>query len=340
MKSRALWILVAAISTLLYGGHPVLLKLSAVDGKIRYHPSAIVLCAELGKLAISLILLWLEDVALWPRSGSVLQPTSSSASPVRLHTFSVMTLVKCCVPAALYTLNNNIAVHSQHWLDPVSIQVLGNLKIVATVVVYKLMLHRHIGKQKLLAIGCILVAGVLNGLAGRYAGNATGEDEALVTVRVTMVGVCMMLVLSVSSAIAAVFTEKLLKHEKGGIHFLNVCLYGSGVMMNSATVAMELAGEETQLEGGVHALLASVVKGFTPICWFIVLCQVASGLLMSVVLKYAGNLLRLMIIACAVLVNVLASVLIFSLHIPQLLLFALPILVLGLALYTADRKPS
>ncbi|XP_065176389.1 probable UDP-sugar transporter protein SLC35A4 isoform X2 [Sycon ciliatum] len=298
MKSRALWILVAAISTLLYGGHPVLLKLSAVDGKIRYHPSAIVLCAELGKLAISLILLWLEDVALWPRSGSVLQPTSSSASPVRLHTFSVMTLVKCCVPAALYTLNNNIAVHSQHWLDPVSIQVLGNLKIVATVVVYKLMLHRHIGKQKLLAIGCILVAGVLNGLAGRYAGNATGEDEALVTVRVTMVGVCMMLVLSVSSAIAAVFT------------------------------------------GGVHALLASVVKGFTPICWFIVLCQVASGLLMSVVLKYAGNLLRLMIIACAVLVNVLASVLIFSLHIPQLLLFALPILVLGLALYTADRKPS
>ncbi|KAK3710034.1 hypothetical protein QZH41_012427, partial [Actinostola sp. cb2023] len=116
--------LVVYSRVLIYGSHSILINLCKVDGKIPFNSAAVVLLIELAKLLFSLFF-FIPEVM----SGKVQNP-------------SIQTTLAFSVPAVLYCINNNIVVHIQLFLDPASFQVMSNLKITTTAILYWLFIKR------------------------------------------------------------------------------------------------------------------------------------------------------------------------------------------------------
>ncbi|CAB4007108.1 probable UDP-sugar transporter SLC35A4, partial [Paramuricea clavata] len=119
------WNSMLLFGAFLYGSHVVLLNICKVNGKIPFNSAAVVFFTELTKLLLAVLM-------LLPEFRKDSKPILMVPTPKQFMMFSV--------PAILYTVNNNLVVHIQAYVDPASFQVLSNLKIVITVILYRIIL--------------------------------------------------------------------------------------------------------------------------------------------------------------------------------------------------------
>ncbi|NXN82693.1 S35A4 protein, partial [Bombycilla garrulus] len=288
------WALMLLLSVAIYGSHAPLLTLCKVDGAIPFSSTSVVLLVELTKLALSLLL------ALWePRAAA---PSWRHAAPFALS-------------ALLYAANNNLVVHMQLFMDPSTFQVLSNLKIVSTALLYSVLLRRRLGMRRWLALLLLLGAGVAYSCGGL---RGQGEHSEGTRLHVTPVGLLLLAVYCFISGLSAVYTEAILKSQALPLSLQNVFLYFFGVLLN----LLGSVGSGTR--GGF-------LEGFSPWVLLVVLSQALNGLIMSMVMKHSNNITRLFVISCSILVNALLSVALFNLQLT--LLFFMAVACIGLAVY-------
>lgn len=221
------------------------------------------------------------------------------------------------VPALLYALNNNLVVLMQAHMDPSSYQILSNLKIASTALLYSFCLGKRLQPAQCLALGLLMIAGFshtyisldLNGTAHR-------ESSGL---HITSWGLFLILVHCFVSGLAAVYTERMLKSQKLPLSLQNLYLYVFGVAINGISSALSVGDEKGFLEG------------YSGLVWLIVAGQAANGLLMSVVLKHGSGITRLFVISCSMLVNVALSWAFLGLQLTPF--FLIPVCMIGLAAY-------
>ncbi|NWT73102.1 S35A4 protein, partial [Prunella himalayana] len=288
------WALMLLLSVAIYGSHAPLLTLCKVDGAIPFSSTSVVVLVELTKLALSLPFL-----LAGPRLPAAL--CRRHAAPFALS-------------ALLYAANNNLVVHMQLFMDPSTFQVLSNLKIVSTALLYSLLLRRRLGARRWLALLLLLAAG------GAYScGGLRGPGEPRgMRLHVTPVGLLLLSVYCLISGLSAVYTEAILKSQALPLSLQNVFLYFFGVLLNL------LGSVWSGTEGGF-------LEGFSPWVLLVVLSQALNGLIMSVVMKHSSNITRLFIISCSILVNALLSVALFNLQLT--LLFFVAVACIGLAVH-------
>ncbi|OWK55221.1 putative UDP-sugar transporter protein SLC35A4 [Lonchura striata] len=290
---RGLWALMLLLSVAIYGSHAPLLTLCKVDGAIPFSSTSVVVLVELTKLALSLLLLLAE-----PRAAA---PSWRHAAPFALS-------------ALLYAANNNLVVHMQLFMDPSTFQVLSNLKIVSTALLYSLLLRRRLGARRWLALLLLLAAG----LAYSCGGLRGPRDPAGTRLHLTPVGLLLLSIYCLISGLSAVYTEAILKSQALPLSLQNIFLYFFGVLLNL------LGYLWSGTEGGF-------LEGFSPWVLLIVLSQALNGLIMSVVMKHSTNITRLFVISCSILVNALLSVALFNLQLT--LLFFMAVACIGLAVH-------
>ncbi|XP_039557607.1 probable UDP-sugar transporter protein SLC35A4 [Passer montanus] len=289
---RGLWALMLLLSVAIYGSHAPLLTLCKVDGAIPFSSTSVVLLVELAKLALSLL-------ALLPGPWEPLR--WRHAAPFALS-------------ALLYAANNNLVVHMQLFMDPSTFQVLSNLKIVSTALLYSLLLRRRLGARRWLALLLLLAAGLTYSCGGlRGHGDPRGTR-----LHVTPVGLLLLSVYCLISGLSAVYTEAVLKSQALPLSLQNTFLYFFGVLLNL------MGSVWSGTEGGF-------LEGFSPWVLLVVLSQALNGLIMSVVMKHSSNITRLFIISCSILVNALLSVALFNLQLT--LLFFVAVACIGLAVH-------
>ncbi|NXV00895.1 S35A4 protein, partial [Cettia cetti] len=287
------WALMLLLSVAIYGSHAPLLTLCKVDGAMPFSSTSVVVLVELTKLALSLLLLLAE-----PAAAAV---SWRHAAPFALS-------------ALLYAANNNLVVHMQLFMDPSTFQVLSNLKIVSTALLYSLLLRRRLGARRWLALLLLLAAGAsysCGGLRGR------GEPGGM-RLHVTPVGLLLLCLYCLISGLSAVYTEAILKSQALPLSLQNIFLYFFGVLLNL------LGSVWSGTEGGF-------LEGFSPWVLLVVLSQALNGLIMSVVMKHSSNITRLFVISCSILVNALLSVALFNLQLT--LLFFVAVACIGLAVH-------
>ncbi|XP_036404372.1 probable UDP-sugar transporter protein SLC35A4 [Megalops cyprinoides] len=295
------WGALLTLSVVIYGSHAPLIALTKVDGRVPFSPSSCVVMIELTKLLVSLALLVTRD----------------------LHTLGVSVswrhVVPYALPALLYALNNNLVVFMQAHMDPSTFQVLSNLKIASTALLYSFCLGKRLRPKQWLALSLLMGAGVCHSYSsleveeeGRGGGDAPG-----IRLHVSAWGLLLVLTYCLISGLAAVYTELILKTQRLPLSLQNLFLYVFGVTVNGAAHVSGATGDRGFLEG------------YSAAVWVIVAGQATNGLLMAVVMKHGSNITRLFIISCSMLVNTALSWAILGLQLTPI--FLLAVLMIGLA---------
>ncbi|XP_038132843.1 probable UDP-sugar transporter protein SLC35A4 [Cyprinodon tularosa] len=298
------WCFLLGLMVLLYGSHAPLIAITKVDGQVPFNASSCVLMIEFAKLFISSLSLAL--------TGS----TSALRSPPRL-----LLVAPYAVPAVLYTLNNNLVVVMQAYMDPSSFQILSNLKIASTALLYSVCLGKRLQSAQWVALGLLMAAGGFHSYSSLdLQGPEVHEGPRL---HISAWGLFLVLVYCGVSGLAAVYTERMLKSQKLPLSVQNLYLYMFGVAINGLTSLSSLRGDRRFLEG------------YSGLVWVIIAGQAANGLLMSVVLKHGSGITRLFVISSSMLVNALLSWAILGLQLTPL--FPLPCALIGLAAYLYYR---
>lgn len=301
------WGFLLGLMVLVYGSHAPLIALTKVDGRVPFSASSCVLMIEVAKLLVSLLSLLLTG------------GTSPLRSPLRLRL-----VAPYAVPATLYTLNNNLAVVMQAHMDPSSFQILSNLKIASTALLYSVCLGKRLRSAQWLALGLLMAAGGLHSYSSLdLHGPGREEVDESPRLHITARGLFLVLVYCGVSGLAAVYTERVLKSQKLPLSVQNLYLYMFGVAINGLSSLSSIGSD-----GGF-------LEGYSGVVWGIIAGQAANGLLMSVVLKHGSGITRLFVISSSMLVNALLSWAVLGLQLTPL--FPLPCAMIGLAAYLYYR---
>ncbi|NXA21844.1 S35A4 protein, partial [Ibidorhyncha struthersii] len=290
------WGLMLVLSVAIYGSHAPLLTLCKVDGMIPFSSTSVVVLVELTKLVFSLLFL-----LTWDRELLGVAVSWRHIAPFALS-------------ALLYAANNNLVVHMQLFMDPSTYQVLSNLKIVSTALLYSLFLRQRLNARKWLSLFLLVAAGVSYSCGGLQ----DPGSPSMMQLHITLVGLLLMSVYCLISGLSAVYTEAILKTQALPLSLQNLFLYFFGVLLNLIGYVWSSA------EGGF-------LEGFSSWVLVIVVSQAVNGLIMSVVMKHSTNITRLFVISCSILVNALLSVILFNLQLT--LLFFVAVLCIGLAVH-------
>ncbi|XP_072256794.1 probable UDP-sugar transporter protein SLC35A4 [Pyxicephalus adspersus] len=297
MLRRIQWTLMLILSVVIYGSHTPLISMCRVDGIISFSSSAVVLLIEVLKLIISLASLLITE-----RKPFDLPVSWKLALPYAF-------------PAILYGVNNNLVVHMQRFMDPSSFQVLSNLKIVSTALLYSIFLGQRLSIRKWLALFLLTVAGVFYSYGGIHD---IEKASAATHPYITFQGLLLMLFYCLISGMSAVYTEMTLKTQNIPLNLQNIFLYSFGIVINFLA---HLSGNPS----------SNFLDGFSIWVLMIIVSQAVNGLIMSVVMKHSSNITRLFIISCSMLVNGLLSYMLFQLQLT--FLFFLAVVFIGFAVY-------
>lgn len=310
---KVLWKAMMVAGVFIYGSHAILINLCKNDqGKIPFSSASVVLLSEVIKFLFSVALLIPE---MW--HGAV-------------HFPPIKTVVFFSIPAFLYCISNNTAVHVQVYLDPASFQVLCNFKTGITAILYWLIIRRNISEKQWTALGLITLAGCFNS----YGGLQTSQDIIQVRnnstnvgrqIYVTATGLLLMVFYCTMSGLAGISTEYILKRQyKLSLHLQNTLMYCYGMIFNLWAYSTS------------HRSLPPAqgfLSGYSKWTVVIIFCQAMNGLILSAVMKHSSNLIRLLIIACAMIVNTVLSMTIFSLQLNLYFNIAFILVIVALKLY-------
>ena len=191
----------------------------------KYVSSTAVTISELIKLVTSLL-------AIRAGSGSM-GGTCAAVSQALLR--SPMELLKVCLPAALYTVQNNVIYTALSHLDPVTFQITYQLKIVSSLLCSRLLLGRPVPRVRWVSMLLLTLGVVLVQLSQQKDGYSSKDSEAG---RNRAMGLISVLLACGCSGLAGSFMELLLKSSKTG-----------------------LAQRNLQVLRGTHRMLATYLAG-------------------------------------------------------------------------------
>lgn len=296
-------------------------------GAAQYNASVVVVLQELFKLVFCFATTSLQD-----GMGAALATLRQTHEASRV-----------LVPAACFTLQNNILYVALSNLEPLLFQISYQIKTLLTALLSVHMFKRAFSRWQWLS-QLMLTAGVVLAQlneppkapkGGGGGGEGEGAEQNL------LLGLAAVLTAAASSSYASVYFERLLKDRSltasvalsaappATLWQRNTHLCMWTVPMN---VALALATEGAA--GGAGALVSAPLRGFDPSTWLIIVVNGLGGLLVAVVMKYADNILKGFATAGAIiLTGVLAPILGLSPAPSVMLLLGAVLVISSLFLY-------
>ena len=280
LKQHIFFRLIVFFQVLVGGSFSILVHLCEQNGRIRFSSITLNFLIEFFKLILSICSLIY----------------SKEFQHKQIHLFPLLKQSSFySIPALLYFVNNNLAVHIQIQMDPTSYQILSNLKIFTTTILYRLIIKQKLIKQQY--VGLVLL--FLSGLVYSY-GSINNSNTEQHDTYIHPLGIPMILVYCTISGLAGVYNEWILKrYYSESIHLQNIFLYFYGTIFNFLPIFYL----------SVHV---NLFDGFSVYTWLIIFTQVFNGLFMSIVMKYSSNLIRLFIISFSLIVTTFLSHLVFE----------------------------
>ncbi|XP_068306016.1 CMP-sialic acid transporter 1 [Pyrus communis] len=306
------WYFVAALLTVLTSSQGILTTLSQSNGKYKYDYATVPFLAEVFKLIVSCLLLWREC-----RISPSVRMTTDWKS-VRLYP----------IPSVIYLIHNNVQFATLVYVDTSTYQILGNLKIVTTGILFRLFLRKKLSNIQWIAIVLLAVGTTTSQVKG--CGEASCDSLFSAPIQGYMLGIlsaCM-------SALAGVYTEYLMKKNNDSLYWQNVQLYTFGVIFNIARLLFD------DFRGGFEngPWWQRLFNGYSLTTWLVVLNLGSTGLLVSWLMKYADNIVKVYSTSMAMLLTMVLSVYLFTFK-PTLQLF-LGIIICMMSLHMYFAPPN
>nr|XP_010924820.1 CMP-sialic acid transporter 1 [Elaeis guineensis] len=305
------WYFVASLLTLLTSSQGILTTLSQSNGKYKYDYATVPFLAEIFKLLVSGFLLWKEGQTSPPRM-------TTEWKSVRLFP----------IPSIIYLVHNNVQFATLTFVDPSTYQIMGNLKIVTTGILFRLFLRRKLSNLQWMAI--ILLA--LGTTTSQVKGCGESSCDSLFSAPIE--GYMLGLLSACLSALAGVYTEYLMKKNNDSLYWQNVQLYMFGAIFNMAWLFWE--DFRVGFEKGL--LWQRLFNGYTITTWLVILNLGSSGLLVSWLMKYADNIVKVYSTSMAMLLTMVLSIYLFNIKPTVQLFLGIVICIMSIHMYFAPAN--
>ncbi|XP_072985768.1 CMP-sialic acid transporter 1 isoform X2 [Typha latifolia] len=303
------WYFVAALLTLLTSSQGILTTLSQSNGRYKYDYATIPFLAEIFKLLVSSFFLWKE---------------SQSSSPPRMTTeWKSVRLFP--IPSIIYLVHNNVQFATLTYVDPSTYQIMGNLKIVTTGILFRLFLKRKLSNLQWMAIVLLAVGTTTSQVKG------CGEKSCDSLFSAPIQGYLLGLLSACLSALAGVYTEYLMKKNNDSLYWQNLQLYTCGSIFNMAWL---IFGD---FKGGFEngPWWQRLFNGYSVTTWMVVLNLGSTGLLVSWLMKYADNIVKVYSTSMALLLTMVISIYLFNFKPTIQLFLGIIICMISLHMYFA-----
>ncbi|THG20012.1 hypothetical protein TEA_008546 [Camellia sinensis var. sinensis] len=294
------WYVVAAILTILTSSQGILTTLSQSNGGYKYDYATVPFLAEVFKLIVSSFFLWREFQRPTPPR------MTTDWKSVRLYP----------IPSIIYVIHNNVQFATLTFVDPSTYQIMGNLKIVTTGILFRMFLKRKLSNLQWMAIVLLAVGTTTSQAKG--CGEASCDSLFSSPIQGYMLGILS----ACLSALAGVYTEFLMKKNNDSLF---------GAIFNMARLLLD------DFRGGFHRgpWWQRLFNGYSITTWMVVLNLGSTGLLVSWLMKYADNIVKVYSTSMAMLLTMVLSTLLFTFR-PTLQLFlGIIICMMSLHLYFA-----
>lgn len=306
------WYVVAGLLTILTSSQGILTTLSQSNGGYKYDYATIPFLAEVFKLIVSAFLLWREIKTSTPPR------MTTDWKTVRLYP----------IPSIIYLIHNNVQFATLTYVDTSTYQILGNLKIVTTGILFRLFLKRKLSNLQWMAIVLLAVGTTTSQVKG--CGGTSCDSVFSSPIQGYMLGILS----ACLSALAGVYTEFLMKKNNDSLYWQNVQLYTFGSIFNMAHLIFD------DFNGGFEKgpWWQRLFNGYSIITWMVVLNLGSTGLLVSWLMKYADNIVKVYSTSMAMLLTMVLSIFLFSFK-PTLQLFlGIIVCIMSLHMYFAPAN--
>ncbi|KAL6211088.1 hypothetical protein ACLB2K_016316 [Fragaria x ananassa] len=292
--------------TLLTSSQAILIVWSKRAGKYEYSVTTANFSVEALKCALSLAAL----ARIWNNEG-VTDDNRLSATLDEVIVYPI--------PAALYLVKNLLQYYIFAYVDAPGYQMLKNLNIISTGVLYRIILKRKLSEIQWAAF-IILCAGCTTAQLN------PSSDHVLQT---PLQGWVMAIVMALLSGFAGVYTEAIIKKRPSrNINVQNFWLYVFGMIFNAAAIVIQ--DFDAVVNKGFfhgysfitvlmilnHALsYVSLSLTFSYVSIQVsYICFIYSGIAVSMVMKYADNIVKVYSTSVAMLLTAVVSVFLFGFH--------------------------
>ncbi|XP_078439638.1 nucleotide-sugar transporter family protein [Wolffia australiana] len=306
------WYFVASLLTFLTSSQGILTTLSQSNGGYKYDYATVPFLSEIFKLLVSSILLWRE---------------CHSASPAMMTT-DWKSIRLFPIPSFIYLIHNNVQFATLTYVDTSTYQIMGNLKIVTTGTLFRLFLKRKLSNLQWMAI-ILLTVGTTTSQV-----KSCGEASCDSLFSAPMLGYILGILSACLSALAGVYTEFLMKKNSDSLYWQNVQLYAFGAVFNMLRLLCD--DFRNGFERGPW--WGRLVDGYSITTWLVVLNLGSTGLLVSWLMKYADNIVKVYSTSMAMLLTMILSIFLFNFR-PTLQLFlGIIICMMSLHMYFAPLR--
>lgn len=212
---------------------------------------------------------------------------------------------KLAIPAALYTVQNNLQYVAVSNLDAATFQVTYQFKIITTAIFSVTMLRRQISTFKWATI-VMLTVGIA--LVQMPSGSGAATKSASATAHATdmdrTVGLVAVICACALSGLAGVYFEKVLKGSNQSFWALNIQL-----SLFSLPPALILG---CWFKDGAAISERGFLYGYNAVVWSVVVCQAAGGIIVAMCVAYADNLLKNFATSVSIVISAVVSVWLFD----------------------------
>ncbi|KNA05615.1 hypothetical protein SOVF_188690 [Spinacia oleracea] len=269
--------------TILTSSQAILIVWSKRAGKYEYSVTTANFLVETLKCALSLLAL----AKIWRTEGVT--------EDNRLNT-TVDEVIVYPIPAALYLVKNLLQYYIFAYVDAPGYQILKNLNIISTGVLYRIILKKRLSDIEWAAF-ILLCAGCTT------AQLTSNSDHVLQT---PLYGWVMAIVMALLSGFAGVYTEAIIKKRpQRNINVQNFYLYVFGMIFNAIAIVIQ-DFDEVANKGFFH--------GYSSVTVVMIVNHALSGIAVSMVMKYADNIVKVYSTSVAMLLTAIVSVFLFGFH--------------------------
>lgn len=253
---------------------------SSVPKEELYVVNNLIIITEVGKLLLSLVFEYFQT------NGRVMESIQQNILDRPKDALKIM------IPALLYLVQNSLLYTALSNLTAPVFQVTYQAKLVTTAIVSVMMLNRRYSFQQWICL-VILSIGVAVVVLGEQGGSKSDEEKAKAGATNLFVGLVAVTIACMSSALAGVYFEKVVK-TSGGNKAPPVSVWMRNIQLAFFTVCLAPIGG--YLAAAKNADPSEESKpffhGFTNLVWVLVFLQAGGGLLVAAVIKYADNVLK------------------------------------------------
>ncbi|XP_030923728.1 CMP-sialic acid transporter 2-like [Quercus lobata] len=300
-------IFVVVALTLLTSSQGILIVWSKRNGKYEYSVTTSNFMVEALKCGLSLLAL----ARIW-RSEGVTEDNRLSTTLDEVIVYPI--------PALLYLVKNLLQYYILEHVDAPGYQILKNLNIISTGVLYRIILKKKLSNIQWAAF-ILLCAGCSTTQL------KTNSDDVLQT---PVQGWVMAIVMALLSGFAGVYTEAIMKKRPSrNINVQNFWLYVFGMVFNA--VAIVTQDFDAVMNKGFF-------YGYSFITVLMILNHALSGLAVSMVMKYADNIVKVYSTSVAMLFTAFVSFYLFGFNLSLAFILGTIVVMVSVYLHAVGKQ--